>query len=104
MSCSADKALNLQKAIEGVEKAAAQGAQIVCLQELFTSLYFCDVEAYENFQLAEPIPGPSTEALQKVAKDKGVVIIGPRLEAFGLWLCLPVCLSGCVGWMRLRLS
>ncbi|MEY3769798.1 MAG: hypothetical protein RL390_662, partial [Actinomycetota bacterium] len=80
MSCLADKALNLQKAIEGVEKAAAQGAQIVCLQELFTSLYFCDVEAYENFQLAEPIPGPSTEALQKVAKEKGVVIIASLFE------------------------
>ena len=48
MSCGADKEANLQKAIERVKEAAAKGAQIVCLQELFTSLYFCDVEDYEN--------------------------------------------------------
>ena len=80
MSCTADKSTNLAKAIEGVKKAADQGAQIVCLQELFTSLYFCDVEDYENFKLAEPIPGPSTDALQKVAKDKGVVIVASLFE------------------------
>ncbi|MBV6641480.1 MAG: acyltransferase, partial [Cyclobacteriaceae bacterium] len=75
MSCSDDKAANLQKAIEGVEKAAKDGAQIVCLQELFTSLYFCDVEDYDNFNLAEPIPGPSVEALTPIAKKNKVVII-----------------------------
>ena len=75
MSCTNNKEENLAKAIEGVKKAAADGAQIVCLQELFTSLYFCDVEDYENFKLAEPIPGPSTESLQTVAKETGVVII-----------------------------
>jgi N-carbamoylputrescine amidase len=80
MSCDADKSSNLTKAIEGVKKAADGGAQIVCLQELFTSLYFCDVEDYENFKLAEPIPGPSTEALQKVAKEKGVVVIASLFE------------------------
>lgn len=80
MSCSADKAANLAKAIDGVRKAAADGAQIVCLQELFTSLYFCDVEDYENFKLAEPIPGPSTEALQQVAGELGVVIIASLFE------------------------
>ena len=80
MSCSADKSTNLEKAIDGVKKAADGGAQIVCLQELFTSLYFCDVEDYENFKLAEPIPGPSTEALQKVAKEKGVVVIASLFE------------------------
>lgn len=66
MSCTKYKEENLTKAIEGVKKAAADGAQIVCLQELFTSLYFCDVEDYDNFKLAEPVPGPSTEALQKL--------------------------------------
>lgn len=80
MSCSADKQANLQKAIEKVKEAAAKGAQIVCLQELFTSLYFCDVEDYDNFKLAEPIPGPSTEALGKTAKELGVVIIASLFE------------------------
>lgn len=80
MSCSADKQANLQKAIEKVEEAAAKGAQIVCLQELFTSLYFCDVEDYDNFKLAEPIPGPSSNALAKVARDLGVVIIASLFE------------------------
>lgn len=80
MSCSADKADNLAKAIIKVREAAAKGAQIICLQELFTSLYFCDVEDYENFKLAEPIPGPSTEALGKVAGELGVVIIASLFE------------------------
>ncbi len=64
MACVKDKATNLQKAIGKIREAVAKGAQIVCLQELFTSLYFCDVEDYENFLLAESIPGPATEALQ----------------------------------------
>jgi N-carbamoylputrescine amidase len=80
MTCSNDKQANLAKAIEGVRKAAADGAQIVCLQELFTSLYFCDVEDYEHFKLAEPIPGPSTETLQQVAGELGVVIIASLFE------------------------
>lgn len=80
MSCTADKKENLQKAITKVREAAAKGAQIVCLQELFTSLYFCDVEDYDNFKLAEPIPGPSTDALSTVAKELGVVIIASLFE------------------------
>ncbi len=80
MSCSGDKQANLLKAIDKVKEAAANGAQIVCLQELFTSLYFCDVEDYDNFKLAEPIPGPSTDSLSKVAKDLGVVIIASLFE------------------------
>ncbi|MBO9155225.1 carbon-nitrogen hydrolase [Chitinophaga sp. GCM10012297] len=80
MSCSADKAQNLSKAIVKIREAAAKGAQIVCLQELFTSLYFCDVEDYENFKLAEPIPGASTESLGAVAKELGVVIIASLFE------------------------
>ena len=80
MSCVADKEANLQKAIAKVREAASKGAQIICLQELFTSLYFCDVEDYENFQLAEPIPGPSTEALGLVAKELRVVIIASLFE------------------------
>lgn len=80
MSCTADPAENLSKAITGIREAAAKGAQVVCLQELFTSLYFCDVEDYDNFQLAEPIPGPSTESLSAVAKELGVVIIASLFE------------------------
>lgn len=80
MSCTKDPKENIKKAIERVREAAAQGAQIVCLQELFTSLYFCDVEDYENFKLAESIPGPSTDSLSKVAKELGVVIIASLFE------------------------
>lgn len=80
MTCTKDKQENLDKAIAQVRAAAAKGAQIVCLQELFTSLYFCDVEDYDNFDLAEKIPGPSTDALQDVAKELGVVIIASLFE------------------------
>ncbi len=80
MSCSADKEDNLHKAITKIKEAASGGAQIVCLQELFTSLYFCDVEDYENFKLAESIPGPSTDALSILAKELGIVIIASLFE------------------------
>jgi N-carbamoylputrescine amidase len=80
MSCTKNPLENLNKAIERIREAAAKGAQIVCLQELFTSLYFCDVEDYENFKLAEPIPGPSTERLSRIAKELGVVIIASLFE------------------------
>ncbi len=80
MSCTKSKAENLAKAIVKVRDAAAKGAQIVCLQELFTSLYFCDVEDYDNFDLAETVPGPSTDALSDVAKELNVVIIASLFE------------------------
>ncbi len=80
MSCTQSPKENLAKAIECIREAAKKGAQIVCLQELFTSLYFCDVEDYENFKLAEAIPGPSTDALSNVAKELGVVIIASLFE------------------------
>jgi N-carbamoylputrescine amidase len=80
MTCTADKQENLTKAMQQIKVAAAKGAQIVCLQELFTSLYFCDVEDYDNFDLAESIPGPSTDALQGLAKELGVVIIASLFE------------------------
>lgn len=80
MSCTADKAANLGKAVSKIKEAAAKGAQIICLQELFTSLYFCDVEDYDNFKLAESIPGPSTDALSKTAEELGVVIIASLFE------------------------
>jgi N-carbamoylputrescine amidase len=80
MSCVKDKQANLDKAVANIRKAAALGAQLVCLQELFTSLYFCDVEDYDNFQLAEAIPGPSTDILGKVAAQLGVVIVASLFE------------------------
>jgi N-carbamoylputrescine amidase len=79
-SCTLNKTDNLQKAIRGIREAAAKGAHIVCLQELFTSLYFCDVEDYENFNLAEAIPGPSTDVLAAVAKELKVVVIASLFE------------------------
>jgi N-carbamoylputrescine amidase len=80
MSCVADKAANITKTIAQIRVAAAKGAQIICLQELFTSLYFCDVEDHDNFGLAEAIPGPSTDALSKVAAELNVVIIASLFE------------------------
>ncbi|WP_337041233.1 carbon-nitrogen hydrolase [Emticicia sp. 17c] len=87
MSCTADVAGNINKAIEGIKKAAEKGANIVCLQELFTSLYFCDVEDHNNFNLAEAIPGPTTSTLAEVAKEHNVVIIASLFEkrAAGLY-------------------
>lgn len=80
MGCSSDAKENLNKAILGIREAASKGANIVCLQELFTSLYFCDVEDYENFKLAEAIPGATTDELSVVAKETGVVIIASLFE------------------------
>ena len=80
MSCVADRQQNLDKAAARIREAAAKGAQIVCLQELFTSLYFCDVEDYNNFSLAEAIPGPSTEFMSALAAELGVVIIASLFE------------------------
>jgi N-carbamoylputrescine amidase len=80
MSCEASKAANNQKAFEKIKEAAEKGAQIICLQELFSSLYFCDVESYDNFKLAETIPGETTEKLSDLAKQLGVVIIASLFE------------------------
>lgn len=79
-TCSADINENRLKAVEKIREAASKGAQIVCLQELFTSLYFCDVEDHENFKLGESIPGPTTDVLQPLAKELGVVIIASLFE------------------------
>ena len=80
MSCSAEKSANNQKAIEKIRAAAKQGAQVICLQELFSSLYFCDVESYDNFKLAEAIPGETSNTLAALAKELGVVIIASLFE------------------------
>ena len=80
MSCTGDPDQNFRKAVQGIRDAASKGAQIVCLQELFRSLYFCDVEDYENFKLAEAIPGPSTDILGKLAAELSVVIVASLFE------------------------
>src|SRR5476649_2213535 len=80
MSCTAIKEDNLAKAILKIREAAAKGAKIVCLQELFTSLYFCDTEDYEHFKLAEAIPGPTTEMLGKLAAELNIVIVASLFE------------------------
>jgi N-carbamoylputrescine amidase len=80
MSCTADVRANVEKAVARIEEAASRGAQIISTQELFTSLYFCQTEDHENFKLAEPIPGPTTEELSKVAAARGVVIVGSLFE------------------------
>ncbi len=80
MSCTAQKEQNLAKAADLIKKTASGGAEIICLQELFSSLYFCDAENYENFKLAEPVPGPATTALSKLAAEMNVVIIASLFE------------------------
>lgn len=80
MSCDPKPAANVKKAIARITEAVQKGAQIVCLQELFRSQYFCQTEDIEFFKLAETIPGPSTEALCKVARQKKIVIVASLFE------------------------
>src|SRR3954471_11030098 len=80
MQCGPEPAANLDKAIGFIRDAAAQGAQIVCLPELFRSQYFCQSEDHANFALAEEIPGPTTESLGEVAHETGVVIVASLFE------------------------
>ncbi len=80
MSCGPPPEANFKKAVTRIGEAVKKGAQIVCLQELFRSQYFCQTEDIKLFQLAETIPGPSTEALSRVARDKKVVIVASLFE------------------------
>ena len=80
MSAGQDVKLNLAKAEERIAAAAKKGAAIVCLQELFRSLYFPQVEDAAHFKLAEPIPGPTTDALGRLAKKKKIVIVASLFE------------------------
>lgn len=86
-SNTADYQSNLNKSIAAIRRAAQQGAQLVMLQELHTSLYFCQVEAVDNFDLAETIPGPSTDTLGKLAAELSIVIVCSLFEkrAAGLY-------------------
>jgi N-carbamoylputrescine amidase len=80
MSCSTDPRENLAKAEARIQEAAKKGAQIICLQELFRSQYFCREENADLFELAETVPGPSTDALSKLARGLNVVIVGSLFE------------------------
>ncbi|MGH7938285.1 MAG: nitrilase-related carbon-nitrogen hydrolase, partial [Chthoniobacterales bacterium] len=80
MQCSPEPDANLEKAVARVREAAEHGAQIICLPELFRSQYFCQTEDHANFELAEEIPGPSTESLGAVARETGAVIIASLFE------------------------
>jgi N-carbamoylputrescine amidase len=87
MSASVSPDENLEKAVSKVEEAARQGAEVICLPELFRSQYFCQKEDADLFDLAESVPGPSTEALSRVARDRHVTIVAPIFErrAAGLY-------------------
>jgi N-carbamoylputrescine amidase len=87
MSCCADRAANEQHIREQLRAAAAQGAQLVLLQELHNTLYFCQTEDNACFDLAEPVPGPSTEKLSALARELELVIVASLFErrAAGLY-------------------
>src|SRR5688500_8521684 len=76
----ADAARNVDRAQRLIRDAARQGAQIVCLKELFNSLYFCKSQQCDRFDLAETIPGPTTDAMQALARELNVVLIVPIFE------------------------
>lgn len=81
LACSADKQENIKRYTEKIHELASDGAQIICLQELFASLYFCDTENYDNFQLAEAIPeGPTSQHFMALAKELGVVLVCSLFE------------------------
>jgi N-carbamoylputrescine amidase len=80
MKCEEDVAKNLHRAELFIKEASEKGAQIVCLQELFYSRYFCQTEDHKNFDLSEPIPGPIIEKLQKLAESLKIVLIAPVFE------------------------
>lgn len=80
MASSADPHANLGAASAMITEAARGGAQIICLQELYRTEYFCRSEDYGAFRLAETVPGPSTEEFSRVARENGVVIVAPLFE------------------------
>ena len=80
MSCQRNQQSNLDKALESIREAADQGAEIVCLQELFASLYPCQSEDHSHFDLAEPIPGPTSKRLAMAAAEHRIVIVSSLFE------------------------
>jgi N-carbamoylputrescine amidase len=79
-ACSEDRNSNLAASISGIREAATRGAQLVLLQELHTGVYFCQTEDTKRFDQAEPIPGPTTQELGKLARELGIVIVGSLFE------------------------
>src|SRR5579883_2094854 len=80
MRCTPDPDANLAAAVAHVREAAAAGAAVVCLPELFRHAYFCQREDPAFFDLAEPVPGPTTDALARVARETGAVVVGSVFE------------------------
>ena len=80
LSCDSSPKLNIDRTVAQIESVANDGAQIVCLQELFANRYFCQTENHENFDLAESIPGPLTEHLAGLAQKLGVIIVSSHFE------------------------
>src|SRR6185436_16677306 len=77
---TADKAANIARAGRLVRDAAARGAQIICLKEMFNAPYFCKSQQSDRFDLAEPIPGPTTDAMTRLARELAVVLVVPIFE------------------------
>ena len=77
---TADRSANVEKSLAGIRDCAAQGAQLVVLQELHTGIYFCQAEDTTKFEMAEPIPGPSTEEFGRLAKELGIVLVTSLFE------------------------
>jgi N-carbamoylputrescine amidase len=80
MACSPDAGKNLENAVDSIRTASEKGAQIICLPELFLTQYFCQTEKVENFSLAEPLPGPTSKTLSRLAKELKVVLVVPLFE------------------------
>jgi N-carbamoylputrescine amidase len=79
-AASADRQASVDATIPRIREAAVRGAQIVCLKELFNAPYFCKSQQCERFDLAESIPGPTTEAMQKIARELAIVLVVPLFE------------------------
>ena len=83
MGCNRPRDENLQRAVQLLREASDRGAKIACLPELFCSDYFCQVEDHDNFEKAESIPGPTTDAISRVAKETKMVILASLFERRG---------------------
>ncbi len=101
MRCDEDPARNLDKAMRFIREAAAKGARVICLPELFRSRYFCQIEDHRFFELAEPIPGSTSEALAQLGAELGVTIIASLFErrAAGLYHNTAVVLDAARGYL-----
>lgn len=80
LACQADPVVNIDRTIAQIESAAKIGADIVCLQELFSTQYFCQTQNHDNFQFAESIPGPLTDRLSRLSRELGIVIVSSHFE------------------------